>query len=131
MHSLTDLPSGLYRGRVEGAESGPCEARIAVARVPGGCLAIDYEAVGQDGLQHAEHTLVAHDALYVAHSEALGVHVFRGAGDGVFNGPSGGPYDQRIVLGWDGVVLSWAWHWAPPGETLREQSRATARLSNG
>ncbi|MGI8521767.1 MAG: hypothetical protein ACR2K3_00430 [Nocardioides sp.] len=127
MRALAGLPAGLYRGRVEGRESGSCEARISVAPIPGGCLAIDYEAVGAEGVQHVEHTLVDDDALYVAHSEAPGVLVFHRTGDGVFDGPPGGPYDQRLVIGWDGEALTWAWHWAPAGEDLREQSRATAR----
>lgn len=130
MRSLTELPAGLYRGRVSGPESGLCEARIEVARIPGDCLAINYEAVGADGVQHVEHTLVDEDALYVAHSETSGVHMFRKTGEGIFDGPSGGPFNLRLVIGWDGAVLTWAWHWAPAGEELREQSRATARLAD-
>ncbi len=124
---LADLPVGLYRGRVSGLESGECEARIEVARIPGGCLAVRYEAVGVDGVQHVEHTLVDADALYVAHSEGSGVQIFRKTGDGIFDGPSGGPFDLRLIIDWDGDVLTWAWHWAPAGEELREQSRASAR----
>lgn len=130
MRSLTDLPAGLYRGRVSGPESGPCEARIKVARIPGGCLAVDYEAVGADGVQHVEHTVVDEDALYVAHSETSGVHMFRRTATDTFDGPSGGPFDQRLVISWDGEVLTWAWHWATAGEQLREQSRATARAAD-
>lgn len=129
MGSLSDLPAGLYRGRVSGAESGSCEARIEVARIPGNCVAVDYEAIGTEGVQHVEHTLVDENTLYVAHSEAPGVQVFRKTADGTFDGPPGGPYEQRLVIGWDGQVLTWAWHWAPTGEDLREQSRATTRLS--
>lgn len=122
-----DLPAGLYRGRVSGSESGSCEARVHVKRIPGDCLSVDYEAVGADGVQHIEHTLVSDDALFVAHSEAPGVHVFRKTGDGTFDGPPGGPYSQRLVIDWNGEVLTWAWHWAPTGEEPREQSRATIR----
>lgn len=131
MGNLTGVPAGLYRGRVEGRESGLCEARIFVAQIPGGCLAVDYEAVGAEGVQHVEHTVVGDDALYVAHSEAAGVQVFRRTGDGVFDGPPGSSYDQRLVVGWDGETLTWAWHWAPAGEDLREQSRATVRPADG
>lgn len=127
METLSGLPAGLYRGRVEGRASGSCEARIYVTPIPGRCLAIDYEAVGADGVQHVEHTLVDDDALYVAHSEAPGVQMFRRTGNGIFDGPPGGPYDQRVVIGWDGEELTWAWHWAAVGEDLHEQSRATAR----
>lgn len=128
---LAGCPAGLYRGQVEGSESGRCEARIEVRKIPGGCLAVDYEAVGADGLQHVEHTVVAPGALYVAHSEAPGVAVFTEAGDGAFDGPPGGPYAQRLVIGWDGRTLTWSWHWAPAGECPKEQSRAVLRLVDG
>ncbi|MGH8890421.1 MAG: hypothetical protein ACRDV3_11805, partial [Acidothermaceae bacterium] len=81
-------------------------------RVPGGCAAVDYEAVGPDGVQHVEHTIVTPTALYVSHSEAPGVEIFTAAGDGVFDGPAGGPYAQRLVVNWDGEILTWAWHWS-------------------
>ena len=124
---LAGCPPGLYRGEVEGAESGRCEARIEVRRIPGGCLTVDYEAVGVDGVQHVEHTVVAPGALYVAHSEASGVAVFTEADQGVFDGPCDGPYVQRLVINWDGQVLTWSWHWSPAGESPREQSRAVVR----
>ncbi|MHB1508264.1 MAG: hypothetical protein ACYCST_01595 [Acidimicrobiales bacterium] len=125
---LAGCPAGLYRGRVEGAESGSCEARIEVKKIPGGCLAVDYEAAGADGLQHVEHTVVTAEALYVAHSEKPGVGVFLKAGGGVFDGPTGGPYAQRIVIGWGGTTLTWSWHWGPAGATPTEQSLALVRL---
>ncbi len=100
-------------------------------RLPGGCLGIDYEAVGSEGLQHVEHTVVAPGALYVAHSEAAGISVFTGVGGGVFEGPPGGPYEQRLVVGWDGTTLTWSWHWAPAGELPEERSRAEVRLAGG
>jgi len=126
---LLGCPPGLYRGRVEGAESGRCEARVEVRKIPGGCLSVDYEAVGAEGVQHVEHTVVAPTVLYVAHSEAPGVSVFTPAGDGVFDGPAGGPYAQRVVVDWDGRTLTWSWHWAPAGEAPMEQSRAEVRLA--
>jgi hypothetical protein len=125
---LAGCPPGLYRGRVEGAESGSCEARIEVKAIPGGCLAVDYEAVGVDGLQHVEHTVVTTEALYVAHSENPGVDVFVKADDGVFDGPTGGSYAQRLVIGWDGTTLTWSWHWGPAGATPTEKSRALVHL---
>lgn len=124
---LAGCPPGLYRGQVNGSESGRCEARIEVRVIPGGCLTVDYEAVGVDGLQHIEHTVVAPGVLYVAHSDAPGVAVFTEAGEGTFDGPRGGPYVQRLVVGWDGQALTWSWHWAPAGEGLEEQSRAVVR----
>lgn len=113
------MPPGLYRGEVEGAESGRCEARIEIGRIPGGCLTVDYEAVGADGVQHVEHTVVAPGALHVAHSEASGVAVFTEADQGVFDGPCDGPYVQRLVIAWDGQALTWSWHWSPAGESPR------------
>lgn len=128
MATLVDLPAGLYRGRVSGSESGSCEARIEVRRIPGGCIAVDYEAVGIEGVQHVEHTIIAPSTLFVAHSETTGVHVFTEVSSGVFDSATAGPYDQRLVLDWDGKTLTWAWHWAPSGEEPTEQSRATVEL---
>lgn len=128
---LSGCPPGLYRGRVEGTESGACEARIEVRAIPGGCSSVDYEAVGADGPQHVEHTVVTAEALYVAHSEKPGVDVFLCAGDGVFEGPPGGPYAQRLVIGWDGLTLTWSWHWGPAGATPTEKSRALVRRVEG
>jgi hypothetical protein len=129
MGDLLQLPAGIYRGRVEGAESGACEARIEVRRVPGGCVTVDYEAVGADGLQHVEHTIVTTGALHVAHSETPGVQVFAETGPGVYDAPSGGPYAQRICPAWDGVELTWSWHWSPAGHAPVEQSRAVTRAA--
>jgi hypothetical protein len=59
-NTLLELPAGLYRGLITGLESGECSARIQVRQIPGGGLAVDYEATSERaGLQHAEHTLVA------------------------------------------------------------------------
>ena len=91
---------------------------------------MDYEAIGIEGVQHVEHTIIAFTTLFVAHSEATGVHVFSEVSPGVFDNASEGPYDQRLVLDWDGKVLTWAWHWAPGGEEIREQSRAVVELVN-
>lgn len=126
---LLDVPPGLYRGRAEGPESGRCEARLLVNRIPGRCVSVDYEAVGAEGTQHVEHTVVASGFLYVAHSEADGVAVFTERAPGVFDGAPGGPYLQRLVVGWGNSELTWAWHWALAGEELREQSRAVVRMA--
>lgn len=131
MATLLDLPAGLYRGRVSGSESGSCEARIEVQRVPGSCVAVDYEAVGIEGVQHEEHTIIAPATLVVAHSEATGVHIFSEVSPGVFESGPAGPYIQRLMLDSDGKVLTWAWHWAPGGEEPQEQSRAVVELVGG
>lgn len=39
-----EIPAGIYRGVVEGVESGHCTARIEVKVGPGGCRIVDYEA---------------------------------------------------------------------------------------
>jgi hypothetical protein len=69
---------------------------------------VDYEAVSADGLQHVEHTVVTAEALYVAHGEKPAVDVFVKAGGGAFDGPTDGPYAQRLVIGWDSTTLTWS-----------------------
>jgi hypothetical protein len=128
--SILDLPAGLYRGQVEGVESGRCEARFEVRHIPGGCVVVDYEAVGADGVQHVEHTVIAPGALYVAHSESAGVQVFTESSSGVYDAAATGPYSMRLVVGWDDTELTWAWHWAIAGEPVAEQSRAAASCSD-
>lgn len=131
MAPILTCPAGLYRGRVDGSESARCEARIEVRRIPGGCLTVDYEAVGASGLQHVEHTVVAPGVLYVAHGEAPGVTVFTQTSGEVFDGPPDAPYAQRLFIDWRGGTLIWSWHWAPQGHVPTEQSRAEVRLVDG
>lgn len=125
MVELMALPPGLYRGTVSGEESGECQCRVDVRRLTEHALSLDYEAVGLDGLQHVEHTIVTLSALYVAASEFSDVVTFRMTATGHYVADSG-PFPMEIHAVWDGSSLTWAWHWALPGETLREQSRATA-----
>lgn len=83
-----EIPAGMYRGVVEGVESGHCTARIDVTVGPGGCRTVDYEAVSDEhGLQHIEHDLLTEDALHVAFGEAPGVTVFTRRGEGLFEAP--------------------------------------------
>lgn len=126
MADLMALPPGLYRGTVEGPESGACLCRIEVRRLTEHALSLDYEAVGVAGLQHVEHTLVTPSALHVAASELPEVATFRMTAAGQYVAEAA-PFAMEIRAGWDGGTLTWAWHWAAPGETLREQSRASAR----
>ncbi len=121
------LPAGLYRGTVEGPESGHCDARVEARRIPGGCVSLDYEAFGAEGLQHVEHTLVGPGVLHVAHSEAPGITVFTESAPGVYDAAPAGPYAQRLVVGWDGTELTWSWHWSPAGTAPTERSTATLR----
>ena len=126
MVDLMALPPGLYRGTVSGEESGECRCRIEVRRLTEHALSFDYEAVGVDGLQHVEHTIVTRSALHVAASEFPDVVTFRRTEPGQYVADAG-PFPMKIHAGWDDGSLTWAWHWAIPGEAVREQSRATAR----
>jgi hypothetical protein len=126
MADVMALPPGLYRGTASGAESGECQCRIDVRRLTEYALSLDYEAVGLDGLQHVEHTIVTRSALHVAASEFPDVVTFRMAATGRYVSDAGG-VPMEIHAGWDGGTLTWAWHWSLPGEALREQSRATAQ----
>lgn len=126
MVDLTSLPPGLYRGTVSGEESGECQCRIDVRRLTEHALSVDYEAVGVDGVQHVEHTVVTASALHVAASEFPAVLTFRRAAPGRYVAEDA-PAPMEIHAAWDGQVLTWAWHWAAPGEAVREQSRAVAR----
>ncbi|GAB2445561.1 hypothetical protein GCM10027062_27880 [Nocardioides hungaricus] len=124
------IPPGIYRGTVDGIESGHCTARIEVRSAPGGCVAVDYEAVSDEfGLQHVEHALVGPDSLHVAFGEAAGVTVFRRISTGVFESDEG----MRIVVEFSGDVLTWAWHWGSgpddpdDPDDIIERSRAVCR----
>lgn len=121
-----EMPPGIYRGVVEGVESGHCTARIEVRLGPGGCRIIDYEAVSDEhGLQHIEHGLLSEDAPHLAFGEASGVTVFGSRGGGVFETASGPR--MQIHISYDEDALSWAWHWGTSGDDVVERSRATCR----
>ena len=126
MVDLMALPPGLYRGVVTGAESGDCHCRIDVRRLTEHAMSLDYEAVGVAGLQHVEHTIVTASGLHVVASELADVVAFRRVAAGHYVGDAAGPA-MEIHAGWDGDSLTWAWHWAPPGQRLCGQSRAIAR----
>lgn len=129
MADLMALPPGLYRGTVSGEESGECQCRIEVRRLTEHALSLDYDAVGLDGLQHVEHTIVTPTALHVAASEFPEVVTFRVTAAGHYVADAGA-LRMEIHADWASDTVTWAWHWARPGETLREQSRATAQPVN-
>lgn len=129
MDTLSQLRPGLYVGTVDGEESGHCVCRIEVRRLTDHALCLDYEAFGADGLQHVEHTIITGSTLHVAMGELPDVVAFREGAAGVFAADAAAPMPLRIHAGVEVDTLTWAWHWALPGEELREQSRATARLS--
>ncbi len=122
---------GLYRGTVEGEESGHCVCRMEVRRLTDHALSLDYEAAGAEGLQHVEHTIITTSALFVAMSEFPDVVRFDARPSGAFTAGASAPVPMAIHGGFEDDTLTWAWHWAPPGEDLREQSRATARFEHG
>ncbi len=128
---LLEMPVGLYRGRITGQESGECSARMRVRRLPGGSLAVDYEATSErEGLQHAEHTLVAPDGLYVTATELPGVSFFALAEPDRFVASASGPYAMEIHARYADGELTWAWHWAQAGQSPREMSRAVCRRAD-
>lgn len=131
--------TGVYFGAGDGAESGPFLARIAIAHLPGGGVAIDYEATSREqGVQHVEHSLLVAgpdgaDQLFIAHSESPYVTVMaeRIAGSGRFEQvAAGGPFtmEVRIDVPSPGELV-YAWWWAMAGDTPMEQSRATVTLA--
>ncbi|HEY1116468.1 MAG TPA: hypothetical protein VGE43_02105 [Acidimicrobiales bacterium] len=130
MEALSQLRPGLYVGTFEGDESGHCVCRMEVRRLSDHALSLDYEAFGAGGLQHVEHTVIAGSTLHVAMGEFPDVVAFREGAAGVFAADAGAPMPMQIHAGVEGDTLTWAWHWAGPGEEPCEQSRATARLAH-
>src|ERR1700761_4605159 len=130
-NKLLEIPVGLYRGLVTGLESGECSARIRIRRIPGGSLSVDYEAASERaGLQHAEHSLVAPDGLYVAMTELPGVGFFALTEPARFVSASPGPYAMEIHAGYADGELTWAWHWAEAGQPPKEMSKALCRQAD-
>ncbi len=138
--SLTETlaeATGVYHGRGDGPESGPFVARVEITRLPNGGVAIDYEATSREyGVQHEEHSMLAagpdgRDRLYVAHSESPFVTEMVAAepGSSRFVQPQPfGPYEMEIVIETpEPERITYAWWWAPAGETSVEQSKADAR----
>ncbi len=78
------IRSGLYRGTVEGEESGHCVCRVEVRRLTDHALTLDFEAVVAEGLQHVEHTIITGSTLHVTMSEVPEVVTFRKGPAGVY-----------------------------------------------
>lgn len=124
---------GIYRGHGDGPESGPFVARIAVTPVVRGRAVIfDYEATSDsDGLQHAEHTVLAADddrlTLHVVSLDVPGVVRFTESAAGEFTAYDG-PIKARIVIATPKpATLTYAWWWSRDGGEPKEQSRADVR----
>ncbi len=125
---------GLYRGRGDGAESGPFMARIQVSPVVSASgVAIDYEASSdRRGLQHVEHSVLTvgedgRPALHVFCSELPGVVRFTEGKPGVFT-LYDGPIQARIVVTVPNPGhLTYSWWWSRDENELSEQFRAEVR----
>ena len=125
---------GLYRGRGDGAESGPFVARINVSPVVSARgVAIDYEAISdRRGVQHVEHSVltVGEDgraALHVLCGELPGVVRFTEGRPGVFT-LYDGPLQARIIVTVPSAGhLTYAWWWSRDESEPSEQSRADVR----
>ena len=129
-NTLLEIPVGLYRGLITGLESGECSARMQVRQIPGG-LTVDYEATSErEGLQHAEHTLIVSDGLYVAINEMPGVSFFALTEPNRFVSSGPGPYAMEIHADYADGQLTWAWCWAEVGQSLKEMSKAVCHLAD-
>lgn len=128
---------GVYFGTGDGPESGPFVSRIEVSVLANGGVSIDYEATSRaQGVQHVEHSLLCagpdgRDRLYIAHSEAPFVAemvAVEPGGSRFVQAESGGPLVMEVVIETpEADRLTYAWWWAPAGETPTEQSKADAR----
>ena len=128
---------GLYVGPGGGLESGPFVARITVTSLPNGGVALDYDAASRDqGVLHREHSVLSPgpdgcDRLYVAHSESPFVTemVASEPGSSRFVQPTPfGPFTMEIVIHVpEPDHITYAWWWAPDGDSPIEQSKAETR----
>jgi hypothetical protein len=123
---------GTYIGTVDGIESGPCIARLAIGVLPNGGVSIDYEATTrEDGLKHREHSLLSEgpdgaDELIAALSDVPFLLKLRRGESGRFvESTAFGPYEIEIEINVTPKAITYAYWWANRGETLIEQSRAT------
>jgi hypothetical protein len=125
---------GLYRGRGDGAETGPFLARITVAPVVSARgVAIDYEATSdRRGLQHVEHSLLTvgeegRPALHVLCTELPGIVRFAESRPGVFTAYDGGLTARILVTVPSPGHLTYAWWWSRDETDPKEQFRAEVR----
>lgn len=138
LSSTLSAAPGTYFGTGDGPESGPFLSRLVVAGLPNGGVSIDYEATSRgQGLQHAEHSLLAPGAdgrhrLYIAHSESpfITEMIESGREQGRFvNAESTGPVAIEVVITVPAPGrITYSWWWANAGDTPTEQSRAVASI---
>lgn len=129
---------GLYFGTGDGVESGQFVARIAVSKLPGAGVLLNYEATSiAQGVQHQEVSMLTpgpdgRDLLHISHSESVLVTqmIESEPGSGRFVQPMPvGPYDMSVTVETsEENQLRYAWWWAVAGEPLVEQSAADTRL---
>ena len=131
--SLLGAP-GVYRGRGDGAESGPFLARIVVAPVVSARgVVIDYEATSdRRGLQHVEHSVLTigedgRPALHVLCSEMPGVVRFAESKPGVFTAYDGALTARIVITVPHPGHLTYSWWWSRDEGEPKEQSRAEVR----
>ena len=130
--------AGHHEGTGNGDESGPFTATIGIEPLLGSLgAALVYTAVGPAGEQlHTERTTLAHDmvsghlTLFVLCAELSGLGQLTEVSEGVFNNGAGADgFELQITIGVTAGELTYTWSWAPPGEPLAEQSRATVQIT--
>jgi hypothetical protein len=130
--------AGHHEGTGNGGESGPFTATISIEPLLGSLgTAVVYTAVDPTGKQlHTERTTLAHDmvsghlTLFVLCAELSGLGQLTEVSEGVFNNGAGlAGFELQITIGVTADELTYTWSWAPPGEPLAEQSRATVLIT--
>ncbi len=131
--SLLGAP-GIYRGRGDGAESGPFLARTVLTPVVSGRgVAIDFEATSDGrGLQHVEHSVLTvgeggRPALHVLCTELPGIVCFAESRPGVFTAYDGGLTARIVVRIPQADHLVYSWWWSRDEGEPKEQFRAEMR----
>ncbi len=130
--------AGHHEGTGNGEESGPFTATVSIEPLLESLgTEIVYTAVDPAGEQlHTERTTLAHDmisghlTLFVLCAELSGLGQLTEVAEGVFNNGAGvDGFELQIAIGFTDDELTYTWSWAPPGESLAEQSRATFTIS--
>ncbi len=128
---------GRYEGEGDGAESGPFHATIDVRPVLDGLgVELVYEATGDSGTLHSEHTVLTYDmmtgepTLFVLCDELRGMaHLRQLATNRFGNGVGREGFELEIELALDHGELTYVWSWGPPHEDLAERTRAVLHRS--
>ena len=125
---------GLYRGRGDGAESGPFLARLVVTPVVSARgVVIDYEATSdRRGLHHVEHSILTtsedgRQALHVCCTELPGVVTFNESKPGTFTAYDGGLTARILITTPQPGSLTYSWWWTRDEGEPKEQFRADVR----